>query len=59
MVERLLHFALAQRLLILMATLVLVGVGTWSFVKLPIDAFPDVTNVQVQVLSDAPGMAPA
>lgn len=59
MVERLLHFALAQRLLILIATLTLVGVGAWSFVKLPIDAFPDVTNVQVQVLSDAPGMAPA
>ncbi|MNS29050.1 Cobalt-zinc-cadmium resistance protein CzcA [compost metagenome] len=59
MVGRLLHFALQQRLLVLLLTLVLTGVGAWSFVKLPIDAFPDVTNVQVQVLSDAPGMAPA
>ncbi|MEB3198173.1 MAG: CusA/CzcA family heavy metal efflux RND transporter, partial [Candidatus Sericytochromatia bacterium] len=58
MIEKLIHLALAQRAAVLITTLALIAAGVWSFLKLPIDAFPDVTNVQVQVLAEVPGMAP-
>ncbi len=56
--DRLVSFALRQRLLVLLATLALIGFGVRALHDLPIDAFPDVTNVQVQILAEAPGMAP-
>lgn len=52
------RFAIAHRWLMLALTLVLVAVGVWSFTKLPIDATPDITNVQVQINTDAPGYSP-
>jgi cobalt-zinc-cadmium resistance protein CzcA len=58
MIDKLLQFALRQRLLILLATAILIGGGLWAMGKLPVDAFPDVTNVQVQILTQAGGMAP-
>ena len=58
MIDRILRFSLEQRLLVVIATLLLVGAGLWALYRLPVDAFPDVTNVQVQVLSQAGGMAP-
>ncbi|MBJ6723719.1 efflux RND transporter permease subunit [Geomesophilobacter sediminis] len=58
MIDRILRFALEQRLLVLMATALLIGTGIWAMKKLPVDAFPDVTNVQVQILTQAGGMAP-
>lgn len=58
MLDRILRFALQQRLLILLATAILIGAGLWAMKKLPVDAFPDVTNVQVQILTQAGGMAP-
>jgi cobalt-zinc-cadmium resistance protein CzcA len=58
MIDKILQFALQQRLLILMATAILIGSGLWAMKKLPVDAFPDVTNVQVQILTLAGGMAP-
>lgn len=58
MLERILQFSLKQRLLVLMATVILIGAGLWAMKKLPVDAFPDVTNVQVQILTMAGGMAP-
>jgi cobalt-zinc-cadmium resistance protein CzcA len=58
MIDRILQFALKQRLLILIATVILIGTGLWAMKKLPVDAFPDVTNVQVQILTQAGGMAP-
>src|SRR4030067_1375633 len=58
MIDRILRFSLEQRLLVLVATLVLVGAGLWAMNRLPVDAFPDVTNVQVQILTQAGGMAP-
>ena len=58
MLDKILRFALQQRLLILMATAILIGSGLWAMKKLPVDAFPDVTNVQVQILTQAGGMAP-
>ncbi len=58
MIETILRFSLQQRLLVLLATVILLGGGVWAMQKLPVDAFPDVTNVQVQILTQAGGMAP-
>ncbi|MEW6681872.1 MAG: efflux RND transporter permease subunit [Nitrospirota bacterium] len=58
MIDRLITFALKQRLLILLAVAILIGGGILAFARLPIDAFPDVTNIQVQVITKAPGMSP-
>jgi cobalt-zinc-cadmium resistance protein CzcA len=56
--ERMIRFAIAQRWLMLALTLALVGIGTWSALRLPIDAVPDITNVQVQINTRADGYSP-
>ncbi len=56
--DRLVTLALRQRLLVILACIALIGFGVHSVTQLPIDAFPDVTNVQVQILAEASGMAP-
>ena len=58
MIERLILFALRQRLLIAVAVVALVAFGIHAYTKLPIDAFPDVTNIQVQIITQAPGRSP-
>ena len=58
MINSILNFSVRQRLLVLLATLILAGFGWLSLRQIPIDAFPDVTNVQVQVLATAGGMSP-
>jgi cobalt-zinc-cadmium resistance protein CzcA len=58
MLARLVEFALAQRLLVALLTVVLLGAGIYAFRELPIDAFPDVSPVQVKVIMKAPGMTP-
>jgi len=58
MIDRLIRFSVSQRLLILLMVAIMIGAGIYSLVKLPIDAVPDVTNVQVQVLTAAPSLAP-
>lgn len=58
MIGNLIQFALSQRLLFIVLTLVLAGVGFRAFRDLPIDAFPDISNTQVQVIVKAPGMTP-
>ncbi|GAA5069300.1 efflux RND transporter permease subunit [Lysobacter panacisoli] len=58
MLEKIIRFAIAHRWLMLVLTLALVAVGAWSFTKLPIDATPDITNVQVQINTHAPGYSP-
>jgi cobalt-zinc-cadmium resistance protein CzcA len=57
-IENIIAFTLKQRLLIIICVLLLVGLGAYSFLKLPVDAFPDVTNIQVEVLSTAQGLSP-
>jgi len=47
-----------QRSLVLFLAIVVAGLGILAWHELPIDAFPDVTNVQVMILTEAPGMAP-
>lgn len=58
MLEKIIRFAIGHRWLMLALTLVLVVLGIWSFRQLPIDATPDITNVQVQVNSEATGYSP-
>ncbi len=58
MLERILRAAIAHRWLMMALTLVLIVIGSWSFTKLPIDATPDITNVQVQINTAAPGYSP-
>ena len=58
LLERFVRFAIAHRWLMLLATLALCALGSWSFSKLPIDATPDITNVQVQINTEAPGYSP-
>lgn len=58
MLEKIIRFAITHRWLMLLLTLALVGLGVWSFTKLPIDVTPDVTNVQVQINTQAEGYSP-
>ena len=58
MLARLIQFALTQRLLMLVVTALLLGLGIVSFRALPIDAFPDVSTTQVKIIIKAPGMTP-
>lgn len=58
MLERLIAFSIRQRWMMLVLTLGLVALGSWSFTKLPIDATPDITNIQVQVNTETPGYSP-
>jgi cobalt-zinc-cadmium resistance protein CzcA len=58
MIERVVDFSVRRRWLVLLATLVIAASGFWSLTKLPIDAVPDVTNVQVQVNATAPSLTP-
>ena len=58
MFERIIRFAIAQRWLVMLATLALIGLGVYNYQRLPIDAVPDITNVQVQINTSAPGYSP-
>ncbi|MBA5603875.1 efflux RND transporter permease subunit [Duganella sp. FT3S] len=58
MLERLIAFALSQRLLMLVLTLLLGAAGVQALRGLPIDAFPDVSGTQVKLIMKAPGMTP-
>ena len=58
MIESILRFSIARRWLMMTMILALIGLGYWSYQKLPIDAVPDITNVQVQINTRAPGYSP-
>lgn len=58
MIDGILAFAIRQRWLVMIAVLAMAGFGAWNFTRLPIDAVPDITNVQVQINSRAPGYSP-
>lgn len=58
MLAKVIEFSIRQRVLVLLATLALVGLGVYSFTKLPIDAVPDITNVQVQINTNVPALSP-
>ncbi len=58
MLERILQFSLRHRFAMLVAALAIAALGIWSYQQLPIDAVPDITNVQVQVNTEAAGYTP-
>ena len=58
MIATLVEFSLRQRILVLGLACLLSVAGVIAFESIPIDAYPDVTNIQVQVLTDAPGLSP-
>ena len=58
MLERLITFALSQRVFVLVLTCALVAFGLRALDNLPIEAFPDVQDVQVQIVTQLPGIAP-
>jgi len=58
MMSKLIQFALTQRVLVMLATVLLAGFGYYAFTQIPIDAFPDVSPTQVKIIVKAPGMTP-
>jgi cobalt-zinc-cadmium resistance protein CzcA len=58
MLSRLVEFALAQRVVVLLVTALGVGAGIVAWRQLPIDAFPDISPTQVKLILKAPGMTP-
>jgi len=58
MIERVLAFSVSRRWLVVLLTVAAVVSGAWSLTKLPIDAVPDITNVQVQINAFAPALSP-
>ena len=58
MLERLIRFALTQRMLMLLLVALIAGSGWYAFSRTPIDAFPDVSSTQVKIIIKAPGMTP-
>lgn len=56
MIATILHFAIRQRLLVMFLTVGIAALGLWNFSRLPIDAVPDITNVQVQVNTSVTGL---
>ena len=58
MLNAIITFSLTHRWLVLVATAALGALGLYNYDRLPIDAVPDITNVQVQINSEAPGYSP-
>jgi len=58
MIDMILEFSLRQRAFVLMGAAALLFAGLWSASRLPIDAVPDITNVQVQINTEVPALAP-
>ena len=58
MLERIIRASIAHRWLVLLLVLAVSALGIWSYSRLPIDAVPDITNVQVQINTEAPGYSP-
>lgn len=54
-IKNIIYFSLRHRLMIFFFTIVMVGVGIWSYIKTPIDTFPDVTNTQIIIITQWPG----
>ena len=58
MFEKIIRFSIGQRWLVLLMVLGMAALGVYNYQKLPIDAVPDITNVQVQINTAAPGYSP-
>jgi cobalt-zinc-cadmium resistance protein CzcA len=58
MLRRIVEFSLTQRAFVLLCALLIAAGGTYAFLRIPIDAFPDISSVQVKIIMKAPGMTP-
>ena len=58
MIDALIRTAIARRLVVLFIVAIVAAAGVWNYQRLPIDAVPDITNVQVQINSQAEGYSP-
>lgn len=58
MIDSIIRFAISQRWLVIMLTLLIAGLGVYNTTQLPIDAVPDITNKQVQINTEVPGYSP-
>ncbi len=58
MLQKIIAFSLTQRLFVLAVTAIMLVAGAWSFMRIPIDAFPDISTTQVKIIMKAPGMTP-
>ena len=58
MLRSLVAFSLSYRLFVLALALVIGGIGVWAFLRLPVDAYPDIAQTQVKIIMKAPGMTP-
>ena len=58
MILRIVESSLRRRALVLLGTLILLALGVWSALRLPIDSVPDITNPQVLVNTGVPALAP-
>ena len=59
MLRRLVEFSLSQRAFMLFCSLLVAAAGAYAFMRIPIDAFPNIAQVQVKIILKAPGMTPA
>ena len=57
MLEKIIAYTLRQKGMVIFLSLLIIAFGTYSYLRLPIDAFPDVTNIQVEVVSHADGLS--
>src|ERR1700751_4668320 len=57
MIHRIVQFALRQRFLVLMVTVLIVVAGAWSFRQMPVDAYPDLSPPMVEMITQWPGHA--
>ena len=58
MIEKIIEFSLRQRVFVLLGAFALLITGIWAATRLPIDAVPDITNIQVQINTEVKGLAP-
>jgi cobalt-zinc-cadmium resistance protein CzcA len=58
MLDWIINFSANRRGVVLLFVVLIGGLGAWNFTRLPIDAVPDITNVQVVVNTAAPGYTP-
>lgn len=57
MLDKIIHFSINNKFIIGLFTLILVAIGSYSLATLPIDALPDITNNQVQIITTSPKLA--
>ncbi len=58
MLRRIVEFSLTQRAFVLLCSVLVAAAGAYAFLRIPIDAFPDISQVQVKIIMKAPGMTP-